>query len=208
MNKSKIEWCDYTWNPVTGCLNNCSYCYARKIGMRFQGHFKPTFHKDRLLQPFKEKKPSKIFVCSMADLFGDWIPKEWIDVIIHTAKMLPQHTFLFLTKNPKRYADFEFPQNCWLGETQTGGYVQMNMPHKKNIQFISIEPLLEEVKFSFSVRNLIEWIIVGGLTPKSVHTEKWVDDILTTARGYNIPVFLKSNLKYPYKLKEFPKICE
>jgi len=113
MQKSKIEWCTHTWSPVTGCLNNCPYCYARKIAQRFGGHshdknmqpiglkceiglqtldeplynkqagkltkapfpwfFTPTFHKYRLDEPVKRKKPANIFVCSMADLFGEWV---------------------------------------------------------------------------------------------------------------------------------------
>ena len=68
MQKTKIEWCDYTWNPVVGCKHGCSYCYARKISTRFNGNFEPTFYPKRLNDKMP-KKPSKIFVCSMADLF-------------------------------------------------------------------------------------------------------------------------------------------
>lgn len=78
MNKTKIEWTDYTWNPITGCLHGCDYCYARKIAERFpkafpQG-FAPAFHQERLQEPIKLKKPSKIFTVSMGDMFGDGLP--------------------------------------------------------------------------------------------------------------------------------------
>ena len=158
MNKSKIEWCDSTWNPVTGCLNGCEYCYARKIAERFgcasethcnvcvgeecqsitegvgkihyleeqiydvdRGHnapypfeFDPTFHKYRLNEPARMKKPRNIFVCSMADLFGEWVPDEWIMEVFKACDNAPQHNYLFLTKNPKRYEKVlnkYFPKN-------------------------------------------------------------------------------------------------
>ena len=80
MNKTKIDWAEYVWNPVTGCLNGCPYCYAKKMANRLKGRygypqdepFKPTLHADKL----REKMPnvsSKIFVCSMGDLFGEFI---------------------------------------------------------------------------------------------------------------------------------------
>jgi len=112
MNITKIEWCTKTWNPVTGCLHNCPYCYARKQVCRFKGDyiqsldrkflheidtpkerttkkgkiikaaypygFEPTLYNYRLNEPITHKKPQNIFVCSMADLFGDFIPEKWI----------------------------------------------------------------------------------------------------------------------------------
>lgn len=107
MNRSKIEWCDSTWNPVTGCLHGCEYCYARGIAKRFgfgayepdinkrvlleppvsagkkvpyPFNFEPTFHKYRL-DEYSIKKGRTIFVCSMADLFGEWVPDEWIEEV-------------------------------------------------------------------------------------------------------------------------------
>lgn len=101
MNKTRIDWCDMTWNPITGCLNDCEYCYARRIANRFGGDFtmaregkfltlhqkpdnpypdkfSPTFHRYRLNEPQRKAKSQNIFVCSMADLFGEWVPDEWI----------------------------------------------------------------------------------------------------------------------------------
>jgi len=111
MNKTKIEWCDYTWNPVTGCLHACGYCYARKIANRFRfadvafnkpftsfgiktivpdpsdGHFQPILWENRLDQPAKIKKPSRVFVVSMGDLFGEWVPDEWIERVFEACEM-------------------------------------------------------------------------------------------------------------------------
>lgn len=114
MNNTKIEWCDSSWNPVTGCLNDCAYCYARKMATRFGGSqkyanifeenepvrnqagkilpyphsFSPTFHRYKLDELQKWTKPRTIFVCSMADLFGEWIPDDWIEAVFEACKML------------------------------------------------------------------------------------------------------------------------
>ena len=84
-----IGWAQWSWNPVTGCKHGCPYCYARDIAMRFDGHFNPTFRDDRLDAP-KNTKPivntpsgGRVFVCSMADLFGTWVPNEWIGATVY-----------------------------------------------------------------------------------------------------------------------------
>lgn len=132
LNKTKIEWTDYTWNPMVGCLHGCYYCYAKKINDRF-GYIEkwnePKFFPDRLKIKFPDK-PSKIFVGSMSDVMGNWIYSEWIEKIIEVAKANPKHIFQFLTKNPKRYKDFVFPVNCWLGVTITS-----NKDHQRVLDF-------------------------------------------------------------------------
>ena len=77
MNRTKIEWCDYTWNPVTGCRTGCWYCYADRMATRFHRSFEPAFHPERLNEPLRVTTPAKIFVCSTADLFGPWVDPEW-----------------------------------------------------------------------------------------------------------------------------------
>jgi len=189
--KNTIGWCDKTFNPVTGCLHGCWYCYARKIAMRFDGHFKPTFHEDRLKEPYKLKKPSKIFVCSMADLFGDWVPRYWIGKILKVIKENPRHTFQLLTKNPKRYLEFKFSDNVWLGITEDYinqarlNYLKMA---KTKYKFISFEPLLGDM----SALDLsgIDLCIVGAMTGARAVKPKqeWIDGI----KHPNI--FYKNNL--------------
>ena len=95
MQKTKIEWCDMTWNPVTGCKLGCPYCYAAKLARRFGKSFEPEFHSERLAQPAQIKKPQNIFVCSMADLFGEWVPDEWIKAVFDACAAAPQHRYLF-----------------------------------------------------------------------------------------------------------------
>lgn len=140
--KTKIDWCDSTWNPVTGCLRGCEYCYARRIAERFRAKefsgaytvneeenvprtnyelkepvkrcctdakglhvyekapypfgFVPTFHRYRLDDPKHWTKPKNIFGCSMADLFGEWVPDEWIKEVLKACEAAPWHRYLFL----------------------------------------------------------------------------------------------------------------
>lgn len=113
--------------------------------------FEPAFHPDRLSQPAKAKKPSKIFVCSMADLLGDWVPREQIEQVINAGPVrAPWHTYQFLTKNPKRLKDFIWPSNCWVGTTITNQadaderlpwLLQVDAP----VLFVSHEPLLSSI---------------------------------------------------------------
>jgi len=203
---TKIEWCDATWNIVVGCKNACWYCYAKRMNDRFKWIPKwnePQIFIKRLGEPSKIKKPSKIFVCSMSDLFGDWIPKEIIEEVIKVAKDNPRHTFQFLTKNPKRYSEFNFPENCWLGITIDGTenkIVAQNkisyLERKNNYRFISFEPLLGDVSYLSYDVNLV---IIGAQTgPKAIKPkQKWIDSI----RHSNI--FYKNNI-----IKIYPQYAQ
>jgi protein gp37 len=214
MNKSSIEWCDYTWNPIWGCLNNCDYCYARKIGIRFKGHFNPTFYPERLGQPLENKNPSRIFVGSMTDIMGDFIPEGWINEVLDVVKKAHWHTFLFLTKNPSRYYMFDFPDNCWLGTTLTGGeddYSRIDnlLDHDSgicnHIIFVSVEPFLSP--FIYYPFEGIDWIIVGAQTgnkPKQPEVE-WLEGLDQFCRHHKIPMFYKNNITAVRdKSREFP----
>lgn len=230
MNKTKIEWVKnqdesrgYTWNPVTGCLYGCSYCYARKIANRFQGNFNPKFHTQRLNDPMKIKEPSTIFVGSMSDVFGTWVENEWINPILEVVRLCPQHTFIFLTKNPYRYRDFIFPFNCFLGHTCTNGtsgqfetLLKHPGSHNKRKYFISAEPLLDYVY----LEGTEKWLIIGSLNQngKPVHLDKggtrkeWVLSLLDKADKHKIPVFIKPELYELYpdlpKRQELPYLKE
>jgi protein gp37 len=247
MRRTTIEWTSWTWNPVTGCLSRCFYCFnlrpgsllsrfgaiyiehgktytetsnwrrretgrihvARK-GERLPYGYDPTFYPHRLEDPLKKRRPSKIFVCDCGDLWGEWVPKEWIEEVLKVVKMCPQHTFQFLTKNPQRYLEFEpLPENSWAGTTVTCNkdYRRAIIMEKVKVpvKFLSIEPLLGEVDFPF---DGIQWIIVGAQTGKNPLRPKkdWVKKILSNARKLKIPIFLKNNLRscYPFSLQQFP----
>ena len=111
MNKTRIEWADATWNPITGCTpisEGCEHCYAARMAKRLAGRhgypkndpFRVTFHSDRLEEPLHWKKPRKIFVCSMGDLFHEDVPREWMFAVLATMAITPSHTYLILTKRP------------------------------------------------------------------------------------------------------------
>ena len=122
-----IEWAKWSWNPMTGCKHGCKYCYARDIANRYYEHkFEPHFYPKRLSAPQNTKIPKgkenlpgykNVFLCSMSDIGGEWVPIEWVNTIIDVMNKSPEWTYLLLTKNPKKYLEFEWPLNTWLGAT-------------------------------------------------------------------------------------------
>lgn len=204
MGKSKIEWCDYTINPVKGlCPMMCSYCYARRMYKRFKWDEELALAPWWSNQLYTLNKPSKIFIGSTMELFGDWIKPEWMHNIMSTVKVYPQHTFIFLTKQPQNLIKWSFPDNCWVGVSATKilqYYHAMDGLSKieAKLKFLSFEPLLESIgtpgpKFL----DGISWVIIGAQTPYSKKTTprlEWVKDIVDAADKAGIPVFLKDNL--------------
>jgi protein gp37 len=252
MNKTKIEWCDRTWNPVTGCLHGCEYCYARRIAKRFGLHletdtiqvldkkysyetycimtgekdyisssypydFTPTFHRYRLHEPQRIKKPQNIFVCSMADLFGEWLPDEWIEEVFKACEKAPQHNYLFLTKNLKSYKDIEYTDNIWLGNTITkqNDFIKEYGRPLNAKRFYSIEPILEPIRLPLNniPKKNVQWLILGAETGnrknKVVPKKEWIDSIVGQCRELDIPVFMKDSLVSivgeENMLREFPE---
>lgn len=211
-----IEWAKWTWNPVTGCKFNCPYCYARDIGKRFTGHFDPTFHKGRLSAPRNTRSMSdgpgehNVFVCSMADLFGDWVPQVWIDAVLKSVRESPDWTFLFLTKNPSRLVDIEWPGNAWVGTT-VDTQARVNSAEdsfkkvKAKVKFVSLEPLKEKIVFPHP--EYFNWFIIGGQSASSGEPAfqpewGWVESIVSQARSVGAMVYFKPNLET--RPKEYP----
>jgi protein gp37 len=173
MKDSKIEWTDVTWNPVTGCTKvsqGCKNCYAESIFKRFEKNWHKfgdvTCHQERLNQPSKIKKPCKIFVNSMSDLFHEDVPFEFIGRVMDVILSNPQHTFQILTKRPERMKDyfriwtnlFGMLDNLWLGvsvENQETANrripILLDIPAK--VRFLSCEPLLGEINLNFLASN-------------------------------------------------------
>ncbi len=204
-----INWTDYTWNGVTGCLNDCPYCYARALYVRNGMDFTPTLHPERLGEPFAKREPRKIFVCSTADLFGTWVKQDWIDAILHTVRQCPQHTFQFLTKNPARLPTIPWPDNCWVGATvdevarlqpSLDALQQVRAP----VRFISFEPL----NSGMGAADLsgIQWAIIGPQTGKDAHQPQagWVNELIHAARLSGTAIWMKDNLTWPERLNEWP----
>lgn len=254
LHKTKIDWCDYSWNPVTGCRHGCSYCYAQRIADRFKPQacerpaiepveylphgsglycidtpsqvvdqdgrrlrgtpypkgFEPTFHEYTLDFPQRLEKPSKIFVSSMGDLFGEWVPDGWIERTFEAAEKAPQHTYLFLTKNPSRYLEMALAkrlperENFWYGTT----IVAPENPFffaRGYKTFLSIEPMLEpfpresESGMNPFYMTSIGWVIIGAMTgPGSKRQQperQWVENVVNAAADARIPVFMKGSLR-------------
>jgi len=214
-----IEWACWTWNPVTGCKHNCPYCYARDIAARFYGNdkFDPKFHPERLGGPANTKPPQdgapigerNVFVCSMADLFGAWVPQEWIDAVMEEVRIAPQWNFLFLTKNPGRLVGIDWPPNAWVGTTvdcqkRVAAAENAFARIKATVKFLSCEPLLEEVRF----QNLkvFDWIIIGPRRVGKEHEQpqwEWVESLVNQARAAGLQVYFKPHLSV--RPREYPE---
>lgn len=266
-SKTKIDWCDATWNPVTGCLHGCEYCYARRIATRFGGaaiaianeegyaeyggttcadgtchdltspevdygrtgkaapypfYFDPTFHRYKLDEPKRWKKPRTIFVCSMADLFGDWVPDEWIAEVFKACDAATRHRYLFLTKNPARYEKITALMPTWeetyleksrpvmmFGASATDD-AMMAVAYKSNAEWVSVEPILEPIEpewfisssgsnGDYSTFRRWEWVVIGAETGKSKHrtvpNKEWVEEIAQVCKENGTPVFMKESLR-------------
>lgn len=247
MDKTKIDWCDSTWNPVTGCLHGCRYCYVRGIASRFGGGigaapmlrnhvldkpmrscnedkaalypygFDPTFHRYRL-DEYLNKKGRNIFVCSMADMFGDWVPDSWIEEVFDACDKASQHNYLFLTKNVDRYVEYGVPmsENMWYGTSITREsemHLFNSLPAFCNI-FVSMEPILEDLQVSKNnlLFRQVHWVIIGAETgrrrDKVIPKREWIEGIINECRKNGTPVFMKSSLAEIWGeplIQEFPK---
>ena len=167
--------------------------------------FAPTYHAYTMDYPEKRKTPARIFVSSMGDLFGEWVPDIWIEDVFAACKRAPQHTYLFLTKNPQRYCDLasdgKLPTepNFWYGSTITGPEDSFWWSDYHNT-FVSMEPLLQPFEgVGAQAVKKVGWCIIGAMTgPGSkAHQPKreWVESIVTDAKTAGVPVFMKDNLK-------------
>ena len=166
--------------------------------------FEPTFHRYHL-DDYKDKKGRTIFVCSMADLFGDWVPDEWIQEVFKACEAGPQHRYLFLTKNVMRYDALwsigKLPIKHWYGHTVT---TESDVAHGPYFNpegfnnFLSIEPLLGNAAKG-NWLHMYKWVIVGAETGnrkgKIVPEKSWVNAIVEKCASKNVPIFMKESLR-------------
>lgn len=171
MSRTKIDWTNFSWNPVTGCnpvSEGCENCYARRMAKRLRGRygypaddpFRVTIHENKMEEPLKWKKGRMIFVCSMGDLFHPDVDYAIILTVLETIRRTPQHTYQILTKRPMRMGRFfeemkikEWPfPNVWLGVTvESSRYLSRIYELLKidaAVHFVSLEPLLEAIDIS------------------------------------------------------------
>jgi protein gp37 len=147
-----------TWNPVVGCLHNCTYCWARRLAEtklknieRYKDGFTPKLIFKELNKTFYNES---VFVSDMGDLFGEWVPVGWIIEVMNTIMCSPSSNFLFLTKNPKRYHEFLglYPENVVLGATiETNRESMKQLPFKNKV--VSIEPIMD-----FDLGIFVQWL--------------------------------------------------
>jgi protein gp37 len=220
LNKTKIEWCDSTINPVVGCTYGCDFCYARRMNNRFhyiEDFAKPQFFPERLEQ-LKSKKPKNIFMDSMSDI-ADWDDK-WVADTIDAMQANPQHNYLFLSKRPEliygEWYQFDSP-NIWCGITATDDKTMREAVEYfdsiwTNNNFLSIEPLLGKIDIDYSLK-VVDWVILGAETGnrkgKVIPWFTWIEHIVEKCKRYNIPVFMKDSLipliGEESMLREFPE---
>lgn len=163
-------------------------------------------HRYRLDQPERKKEGRTVFVCSMADLFGRWVPTAWIRDVLDACQKAPQHRYLFLTKNPARYLELDqvallpHAENFWYGSTVANedAAAMYPMPWANINTFWSMEPLLGPVDMS-AAEGLPQWVILGAETgsrpDKVTPRREWVDQIAEFCAENEIPIFYKDNLR-------------
>jgi len=213
----KIDYCNFTWNPISGrCLHNCPYCYMYALWRRFPEMAKHQLKEKYLADKFP-KKPSKIFVGSSTDMWGDWVDGDWIKKVLKKIEENPQHIFQFLTKNPMRYGDFDLSlfDNCWCGTTFDGtdntidNIANLIIHANCNLKFVSFEPLIEKpIIDSCHDFSKLGWVIIGADSTRGAKKppKEWADLLISWCGQDNIPVWVKDNYGYPETIKEFPRL--
>lgn len=219
MAKTKIEWTERTWNPVTGCSkvsDGCKFCYAETIAKRFWKDRKFTdvqCHEDRLNQPLHWRKPSMVFVNSMSDLFHESVSFGFISSVYETIMHSPNHTYQILTKRPHRALEYyntqlklengnyiKFP-NLWLGvsvenQKTADERIPLLLQIPAAVRFISYEPALEYIDNLYIHPDYdtgIDWVIIGcesGLKRRPAKLE-WFEKTVVDCKSAGVSVFVK-----------------
>ena len=235
---TKISWTDEVWNPVTGCTKvseGCRNCYAADVAKRFwrgRDFGEVRVHPERLEIPYHWKKPRRIFVNSMSDLFHKDVPTDFICKVFSVMENTPHHTFQILTKRPDRMFGFttlrrEMKAHIHMGvsaENQAAldGRIPLLLQSAAEVRWLSCEPLLGPIDLvrwlpityngpdSYSVvggHPMIDWVVVGGESgPNHRPMElEWLADIVRQCKKCGIPVFVKQDGgRYPGQQGRIP----
>lgn len=207
---STIEWTDATWNPVTGCTKvsaGCKNCYAERMSRRLQAMgvpqyaqgFRLALHPEMLELPLRWRRPRRVFVNSMSDLFHRDVPQEFIARVFEVMNQCPQHSFQILTKRPEiaaaRAARLRWTSNIWVGTSVENALVLHRVESLQrvpaNVRFLSLEPLLGPLP-RLPLAG-IHWVIVGGESGPGARIVKveWVRQIREQCVSHGTPFFFK-----------------
>lgn len=218
-DRSRIEWTDATWNPVTGCTAvsiGCENCYAKRMAgrlrsmhvRRYRQGFEVKCHPDQLTVPDHWRKSRHVFVCSMGDLFHEEVPDDYIGRVFEVMVRNPAHVFQVLTKRSRRLRELApllaWPHNIWAGVTvECDGAV----PRIRDlaavpaaVRFASCEPLLSPLTSMLTPTpagpaeiDVLGWVIVGGETGPGAREmmHPWVTEIRDACVERQIPFFFK-----------------
>ena len=208
--KSKIEWTDSTWNPITGCTKispGCKNCYAERMPLRLQAAHNPnyvngfrlTLHERALYLPLKWRKPQTIFVNSMSDLFHEDVPDDFIITLFNIMNQANWHRFQILTKRSERLRELSprlnWASNIWMGVSVEDTEHKYRIGHLiqtgAEVKFVSFEPLLglmEDINL-----DGVDWVIAGGKSGPYARQMKsqWVISIRNQCQEHTVPFFFK-----------------
>ena len=209
-NGSSIEWTESTWNPVTGCTKvspGCKHCYAERMAERLQAMgqanyangFELTMHEHAVELPLRWKKPQRIFVNSMSDLFHQDVPVEFIGRVFEVMNRADWHEYQVLTKRSERLAELSrqlpWRPHIWMGVSVESGDYTFRIDDLRgtgaHVKFLSLEPLLGALP-GLDLRG-IDWVIVGGESGPGARAmdPQWVIDIREQCRAAGVPFFFK-----------------
>lgn len=200
-----VEWTEQQWNPVTGCAKistGCKNCYAERLaeGYRYKGYpkykngFRLTLHENLLAQPIRWKRPLRVFICSMSDIFHRAIPEDFILRAFETMNRCPWHTFIVLTKRADRMEELapkiNWTDNIWLGVTVEEAAYKDRIDCLRNTpavrKFVCAEPLIGDL----GQVNLtgIDWLVIGGESGPNSRPmdEEWVVSLRDQCRLQNV----------------------
>lgn len=207
---SSIEWTDTTWNPLTGCTKispGCKHCYAERMATRLKAMGQPnyvngfrlTLHEDMVEEPLKWRKPRRVFVNSMSDLFHKSVPDDFIVRVFDVMRRASQHRFQVLTKRSERVAAMTgrlvWPANVWMGVSVENADYTFRIDHLRAtgaaVKFLSVEPLLGAIP-DLDL-NGIDWVIVGGESGPGARpvSAEWVTDIRDQCLAAGVAFFFK-----------------
>ena len=209
-DKSGIEWTDATWNPLTGCTKvspGCAHCYAEKMAVRlhamrnprYRNGFSLTLHEDLLDAPLRWKRPRRIFVNSMSDLFHEGVPLDYIQRVFAAMSAAHWHVFQVLTKRSRRLADvagsLDWPPNVWQGvSVENRRYIHRADDLRRipaAVRFLSCEPLLGPLT-GLELTG-IDWVIAGGESGVGhrLMRPEWATDLRDRCSAAGVPFFFK-----------------